>query len=955
MPNKVLREDKIDKAYDDAYDFSQGEKELRDAESSAVSGYANEGIDQLDAYRDDPANAARDTVDSKEKDSSGDGGGWTVNRSASGSGNQVGSKAQAALKIAKKGGPAGFILAALLSIGSLVSFFGGPGLLIVQIAEKITEKFDSQLASAEERNHKILKSKLSVTTNGKCSGLITARCKYSTFSKNDIADFKKAGIEVIGDKTSILGRTKATGLKFTNPTTKETRIVDAKGFDDAMRTDGAFRNATIEAHNTRFDTKHDIAAIKSYTRSKTSNGDQFTESDDTEEERDKRIQETTRDGQTIDRNTRFVPVDGCDEKCTDDKNKQIDAMDTLANDAEKVARDGIKSAQPSGLKTATSTLNAFGAIDDVCMPANLINGIGMGAKIIRNQQLIRYAMFFLTTAGQIKAGVAKPYNVSHLGNTLTKTVKDSGGNYTKSGTEAISYRYMAYGDKGSTNSSTLFKVGGGLGGDLSGIADKLYGAVGGKSTCDFVGNPIVVGTGLLVSFVPGFGQAAKLGLTAVKAAVHQAVKKIIVNVTIDQALGVFISYLTAIAADMVAGVVVDGNTFGEQSGDALVTGGAEFLTQTSGIGGNLPLTPEQAIAYNGEQERVLAMYNSYDQATLSPLDTSSSATFLGSISSHVLPYMAGMNSISGTLSTLASIPFATFTNFTRNSTAKAATVEDYTECEDYEYRDMGVATTPMCNVLRGIPTKYLGLDPLLLTEELAAAGDVDEVTGDPKSTEYIDFVKACLSGEVLRPDSGCLLNGTDADKKGRWAVHYIDQRIVEIRENGLPNPNSQTSSPESSQVANGGYALPVDQKWFDSNPNWFSKPHHDYPAADIPVPQGTPIYAMTSGKVTRAPNGRLGLDGGYGLGVSILGGDGVTYNYGHGTDGGTIVKVGDTVKAGQLIMHAGNTGHSFGTHLHVDMYINKVRHCPQTLLVALGKKLPVLPTPASLPISGCSN
>jgi murein DD-endopeptidase MepM/ murein hydrolase activator NlpD len=181
-------------------------------------------------------------------------------------------------------------------------------------------------------------------------------------------------------------------------------------------------------------------------------------------------------------------------------------------------------------------------------------------------------------------------------------------------------------------------------------------------------------------------------------------------------------------------------------------------------------------------------------------------------------------------------------------------------------------------------------------------------------------------------------------------VHYVDMRVNDGMENGLNSGTQGDTVAAASQTTNGGYALPVDQKWFDSNPEWFSKPHHDYPAADIPVPLGTPVYSMTAGRVTAAPN-----EYGYGEGVTILGDDGVQYDYGHGSDGGLIVKAGDIVKAGQLIMHSASTGNSTGPHLHVDMKIGGVKHCPQSLLVALGKGLTTLPTPQSLPTSGCSN
>ncbi|PID32342.1 hypothetical protein CR970_01065 [Candidatus Saccharibacteria bacterium] len=151
----------------------------------------------------------------------------------------------------------------------------------------------------------------------------------------------------------------------------------------------------------------------------------------------------------------------------------------------------------------------------------------------------------------------------------------------------------------------------------------------------------------------------------------------------------------------------------------------------------------------------------------------------------------------------------------------------------------------------------------------------------------------------------------------------------------------------------GGMSLPTDQKWYDHNPRFFTKPHHDYPAADIPVPVGTPIYAVTAGTVIQAPTSSA--RSGYGLGVKIDAGNGIIMIYGHGTDGGSIqgAKKGDVVKPGQLIMHSGNTGRSTGPHLHLEIRVNGTKVCPQNLLDALGKgQTP--PDIKSLPRSGCS-
>lgn len=177
---------------------------------------------------------------------------------------------------------------------------------------------------------------------------------------------------------------------------------------------------------------------------------------------------------------------------------------------------------------------------------------------------------------------------------------------------------------------------------------------------------------------------------------------------------------------------------------------------------------------------------------------------------------------------------------------------------------------------------------------------------------------------------------------------------------GAPSDTSNTSgnttncaSGDGNSDITGGFSLPAAKSFYLAHSDWFTKPHHDYPAADIPVPSGTKIFAMTDGKITKAPMGTSTT--GYGLGVQIDAGNGITFIYGHGIDGGTIsgAAQGDTVTAGQLIMHSGNTGHSFGAHLHLEIRVNGVSVCPQSLFVAIAEGKPI-PDIKSLPTTGCT-
>jgi murein DD-endopeptidase MepM/ murein hydrolase activator NlpD len=92
-------------------------------------------------------------------------------------------------------------------------------------------------------------------------------------------------------------------------------------------------------------------------------------------------------------------------------------------------------------------------------------------------------------------------------------------------------------------------------------------------------------------------------------------------------------------------------------------------------------------------------------------------------------------------------------------------------------------------------------------------------------------------------------------------------------------------------------------------------------AIDFSVPVGTPVYAAREGDV-------VGVDVSSNLGgpspayrpymnyVNIRHSDGTLGNYYHLKQGGCTVKIGDTVKKGQLIAYSGNTGYTTAPHLH---------------------------------------
>lgn len=96
---------------------------------------------------------------------------------------------------------------------------------------------------------------------------------------------------------------------------------------------------------------------------------------------------------------------------------------------------------------------------------------------------------------------------------------------------------------------------------------------------------------------------------------------------------------------------------------------------------------------------------------------------------------------------------------------------------------------------------------------------------------------------------------------------------------------------------------------------------------DIGAPKGTPIKAAASGTVISASTG---YNGGYGNYMVVSHGNGIETAYGHCS--ALYVKPGQKVSQGQVIGAVGNTGRSYGNHLHLEIRINGVAQNPQNYL-----------------------
>ncbi len=154
-------------------------------------------------------------------------------------------------------------------------------------------------------------------------------------------------------------------------------------------------------------------------------------------------------------------------------------------------------------------------------------------------------------------------------------------------------------------------------------------------------------------------------------------------------------------------------------------------------------------------------------------------------------------------------------------------------------------------------------------------------------------------------------------------------------------------------TADGLYAFPLPVGSVTNDQ--IRRTHHDYPASDLNVPEGTPVYAAHPGTATATSAPCTDTDRcRCGWGVRVAGDDGHTYTYCHGSRLANRIQPGVTVSAGELIMTSGNTGNSAAPHLHF-----QIRNpqgdliCPQGPLQAWWNGVAL--SPAGAPDTGCTH
>jgi murein DD-endopeptidase MepM/ murein hydrolase activator NlpD len=202
---------------------------------------------------------------------------------------------------------------------------------------------------------------------------------------------------------------------------------------------------------------------------------------------------------------------------------------------------------------------------------------------------------------------------------------------------------------------------------------------------------------------------------------------------------------------------------------------------------------------------------------------------------------------------------------------------------------------------------------------LAADRAVDRLLARSRQLHARADAIQLLSDRLIADHQAALFDARIQDAQAR--AEAARAALGEAR-NGLKTAQQKASAPSfapgvgmvmGAPAYSGGYVFPV-----GGGPNVVSVGHfhHDYPAADIAAPAGSPLYALADGVVESAWEG---VDPRCGIGFTMRAADGQVWTYCHMAFRDPAVRDGASLHAGQSVGLVGMTGHATGPHLHLQL------------------------------------
>lgn len=186
----------------------------------------------------------------------------------------------------------------------------------------------------------------------------------------------------------------------------------------------------------------------------------------------------------------------------------------------------------------------------------------------------------------------------------------------------------------------------------------------------------------------------------------------------------------------------------------------------------------------------------------------------------------------------------------------------------------------------------------------------------PRSRYAAVFTTAVVGAGVVALGTGAAFQDAKLDQDRQAGLGGLNASLesrAEAVERASRAERSTGGLATSIATAPDAWLLPLTDYTLSSEYGWRWGRMHA--GIDMAAPQGAPIYAMNAGTVVHS-----GWLGGYGYAVIIDHGDGVESLHGHTSQ--LLVSEGQEVAAGDRIALVGNTGFSYGPHLHLEVHVN---------------------------------
>lgn len=960
MPTKLDEDNRVQEDYDKK--FNDIVSNIDSAERGGSQSRIDSEIDQMEAgLRDEGGSQA--TVKGLEE------GGSTGDEIPVDLTPGAGARHMNARTVVRRYGALGAVIGGITTFVIATLTTSAPLAVLSNFKEASVRNFDLQNITAEPRTRLHMKNRFTGQTNRLCA-TIPATCKYSRPSEKLMTSLDQAGIKYLDADGEPMDRQRMiNGERATYLETPEGRRIEAVNFDSEIRNNPEFRSAFRRAFNPRWmNWASDRAAqfFGKYGMAK-NNPDNIKNADGPDESA-KEIKTQLNPEQAAADEARLRGEDPPERA----------PKDTLANQTKietELKAELQAYADSQGRRVARVADNMLIPAVVGCAMTGLPGVVSNVARAYRIAKAFAVATMFLTAADEIKAREATDKHISALAGNLTETPTDpETGAPGRSALDAGSVKYLLFRDVGSAKASTYGKEM--MPGRTMGSLQQLAGIANHpviKNGCNVITSPQAGATMAVIDIIRAIRTSNPVGIALGIADLFMEVANYmgwlddVYSWIIEKGLEALLTVIDWQAmAETAFGDYASSVRF-EALGDLLGVNLAQMLSLKANFEGDIPLIPEQAVTLMERvQQPLLAQWAEEDRLNHSPLDASNPNTFLGSITTRMLPHLSSFSSISSALSSLMSISSKSLVaSVTAPNAMARTTLGEVTSCEgDFSIETSGVAAGPVCNVFYGIPEEYLGIDPIDVLDQLIKLKQIDEELEIVPKSDLEDWKKDCNTGNMMNL-SACTISKT-VDGEGQAYLHalfalYIkDAGIIHDMDDedpGVPEGAGGAAGGGATGQVVGDMAWPVDANLWNTNRAGFLNGHNgggnftggmSQSSVDLGggagLSAGMPVFAMIGGTVTQAPLGRTGYicagdppnmphNGGLMIESNYQGGV-VKISYAHG--GNVRFQTGQTIQTGDQIMDIGNVGNSCGAHVHIDMTYNGQTVCPQDVFLALG-------------------